>query len=209
MADEVREINEDVHRLLNSGELYDCGDADVLAYQRSCVQRLFEYNRTPETGEGIARREEMLREMLGTWSPGVCILPPVHANWGLKNVHVGSGVFINFDAKFVDDGDIFIGADTMIGPGVTIATAVHPESPRLRRRKLQLNRPVHIGENVWIASDATICPGVTIGDDAIIGAGSVVTRDIPAGAVAMGAPARVVRMAADDGGQGSPACGDR
>lgn len=184
---------EQFHELANSGEFYNYEDPEIMALQRTCCERLRLYNLTPETEEGARVRTEMLQRMLGTWAEDVCILPPVHANWGLAQVHVGRGVFINFDAKLVDDGDIFIGADTMLGPGVTIATALHPESPELRRRKVQRNLPVHIGENVWIAADVTICPGVTIGDNSIVGAGSVVVRDIPANVVAMGVPARVVR----------------
>ena len=93
----------------------------------------------------------------------------------------------------MDDTEIFIGDDTMIGPNVTIATAGHPVLPELRQEGLQYNLPVHIGKNVWIGAAAVILPGVTIGDNTVIGAGSVVTKDIPADVVAVGNPCRILR----------------
>jgi len=99
----------------------------------------------------------------------------------------------NFNLTCVDDADIHVGSHTMIGPNVTICTAAHPLSPALRSKGLQYNRPVRIGENVWIGACVTILPGVTIGDGSVIGAGSLVLRDVPPGVVAVGSPARVIR----------------
>ena len=148
---------------------------------------------------------------MGTYGDGLYIIPPVYANWGLKNVHVGKNVVFNFSCRFVDDADITIGDNTMLGPGVCISTAEHPLSPELRRNGLQYNKPVHIEDNVWIGSGAVILAGVTIGRNAVIGAGSVVTKDIPADSLALGIPAKVIRSITEeddlyyDGGREIPA----
>lgn len=124
------------------------------------------------------------------------IEPPLHANWG-SNTHLGNSVYANFNLTLVDDTDIFIGDECMIGPNVVIATAGHPIEPELRRKAAQFNIPVHIGRNVWIGAGAVILPGVHIGDNSVIGAGSVVTKDIPENSVAYGNPCRVVREISD------------
>lgn len=189
---------EQYKRVLNSGELYDCSDEGMLAYQRELVERLNQYNRTPETPEGLRQREEILREALGTYGEGLCILPPVYANWGLKNLHVGKNVFFNFNVCLVDDADIFLGDDCLVGPGCHIITAQHPVSPRLRKNQLQFNKPIHIGNNVWLGAGAVILPGVTIGDNSIVAAGSVVTRDVEADVIVAGSPARVLRRITEE-----------
>ena len=123
-----------------------------------------------------------------------CVIePPLRANWGGRHLHLGSGVYANFNLTLVDDADIYVGDRVMFGPNVTIATANHPIDPELRGRGLQYNREVRIGENAWIGAGAVIVPGVTIGKNAVIGAGSVVTRDIPENTVAVGNPCRVLR----------------
>lgn len=100
---------------------------------------------------------------------------------------------INFNCNFVDDGDIYIGDYCMIGPAVTIATAVHPISPNLRRHALQYNKPVTIGNNVWIGAGAIILPGITVGDNSIVGAGSVVTKNVDPDTIVVGNPAHSIR----------------
>lgn len=102
-------------------------------------------------------------------------------------------MYANFNLTLVDDGHIYIGDKTMIGPNVTIATAGHPILPSLREKAMQYNIDVHIGKNVWIGAGAVILPGITIGDNTVIGAGSIVTKDIPANVVAVGNPCRVMR----------------
>lgn len=185
--------------IANSGKIYDSMDDSFLDYQHHLVQKINEFNQTPETASGLREREAILRDVLGTYQDGLYIIPPIYANSGLSNVHVGKNVVINFDCRFIDDGEIFIGADTMIGPGCTFATANHPISPRLRRRRLQYNYPIHIGENVWFGAGVIVLPGVTIGNNTIIGAGSIVTRDIPENTIAVGNPAKVLRqITADD-----------
>lgn len=102
-------------------------------------------------------------------------------------------VYGNFGTTFVDDADIYVGDYVMFGPHVVVATAGHPILPSLRERAMQFNRPVRIGNNVWIGANAAVMPGVTIGDNSVIGAGSVVTKDIPANVVAVGSPCKVLR----------------
>ena len=108
-------------------------------------------------------------------------------------MHMGKNVYANFNLTLVDDGEIYIGDYTMIGPNVNIVTAGHPILPELREEVYQFNIPVRIGRNVWIGAGVTILPGVTVGDNTVIGAGSVVTKDIPADVVAVGNPCRVLR----------------
>lgn len=180
-------------KLANSGKIYDSVDEEFLNYQHQMVQQVFEFNQTPETPAGLKKREEILKNVMGTYGEGLYVIPPINANSGLTNVHVGKKVVINFNCNFVDDGDVFIGDDTMIGPNCTFATAIHPISPRLRRHKLQYNKPIHI----WLGGNATVLPGVTIGDNSIVGAGSVVTKDVPANVIVVGNPARVLRQITD------------
>lgn len=184
---------ESFKKVTKSGEIYDSVDADWIEYQHELVQRIYEFNHTPETPEGLQKREEILRQALGTYGEGLYIIPPIHANCGLANVHVGRNVVINFNCNFVDDGDIYIGDNSLIGPGVSIATSVHPVSPHLRRHVLQYNKPVRLGKNVWIGAGAVILPGITIGDNSIVGAGSVVTKDVEPDTIVAGNPARVLR----------------
>lgn len=193
-----RETDNKYHKMLNSGEIYDCMDEEFISYQHYLVQKLNDFNNTPETKDGLILREKMLKDMLGTYGENLYIIPPIRANCGLRHVHVGKNVVINFNANLVDDGDIFIGDYTMIGPNVTIATACHPISPKLRESGLQYNKPIHIGKNVWIGGAAVILPGVTIGDNSIIGAGSVVTKDIEPNCIVVGNPAKILRKITPD-----------
>lgn len=178
---------------LNSGELYDCIGEELIAYQHELVQKLNDFNRTSDTPKGLEEREHILKEIVGTYGEGLYILPPVSANFGLHNVHFGKNVTINFNVSFVDDGSIYIGDETMIGPNVSIITAQHPVSPGLRAYSLQYNKPVHIGKRVWLGAGAIILPGITVGDNSIVGAGSVVTHDVEENTIVVGNPARVLR----------------
>ena len=118
---------------------------------------------------------------------------PFYANWGGHHVHFGSNIYANFNLTLVDDGHIYVGDRVLFGPNVTVATANHPIDPTLRSRGLQYNRDVYIGENAWICVGVIIVPGVRIGKNTVIGAGSVVTKDIPDNVVAVGNPCRVMR----------------
>lgn len=174
-----------------SGELYVCEDEELLTRQRACLETMYDYNQTRPSE--TTRRAQLLREMMAEIGEGCYIEPPFYANWGGKHCHFGNNVYVNFHLTVVDDGPIYVGDNTMVGPNVTIAAAGHPVWPSLRKQAYQYNLPVHIGKNCWIGAGAIILPGVTIGDGTVIGAGSVVTKDIPPGVVAVGNPCRVLR----------------
>lgn len=120
----------------------------------------------------------------------VWIEAPFYFIYG-KNIHLGQGSFINMNCNFIDDGQIIVGKKVLFGPAVTVVTVGHPVNPQMR--EYMYTDPVVIGDNVWIGANVTVCPGVKIGENSVIGAGSVVTRDIPANCVAVGNPCRVLR----------------
>lgn len=176
-----------------SGEIYDPQNEEILAEQMKRIEKVNIFNALGASLDGINKRTELMKEMFMEIGENCYIEPPFHSNFGGSHVKLGRNVYANFNLTLVDDGLIEIGSFTMIGPNVTIATACHPISPELRRRGLQYNKNVVIGENVWIGSGAIILPGVRIGDNSIIGAGSVVTRDIPSNVIAVGNPCKVLR----------------
>ena len=176
---------------LHSGELYYPMDDTVLQEQLQYLELLYDYNQTRPLEQ--ERRAELLHRMFADIGEGCYIEPPLHANWGGRFVHFGRNVYANFGLTLTDDTHIYVGDGTMFGPNVTVAAAGHPVDPKLRAQGLQYNMPVRIGKNCWIGAGAVILPGVTIGDDTVIGTGSVVTRDIPSGVVAVGNPCRVMR----------------
>ena len=176
---------------MNADLIYNPKDWDLVEEQLSYMEKNYDYNLTRPSEED--KRQAMMREMFASVGEGCHIEPPFYANWGGKHVHLGKEVYANFHLTLVDDGEIYIGDYVMFGPNVTVATASHTLEPSLRIPKLEFNRPVRIGSNVWIGSGAVILPGVSIGDGSVIGAGSVVTRDIPAGVLAVGNPCRVLR----------------
>lgn len=176
---------------MHTGELYLPRDEEIMREQMRYQDMLCDYNLTKPSE--TVKRMEMLKEMLGDCGEDVYIEAPFYANFGGRHCHFGDKVYANYHLTCVDDTHIYIGDYTMIGPNVTIATAGHPILPELRRQVYQYNMPVHIGSNCWLGAGVIVMPGVTIGDDTVIGAGSVVTRDIPSGVVAVGNPCRVMR----------------
>lgn len=181
----------DIIEKMHSTKLYLPSDPEIANEQQKCLNRLYDFNQTRPTE--LKKREAMLKEMFAEIGDGCYIEPPFHANWGGRHVHFGNHVYANFNLTLVDDTHIYIGSHTMIGPGVIIATAGHPVLPILREQEYQYNAPIHIGSNCWLGAGVIVLPGVTIGDNTVIGAGSVVTKDIPSDAVAVGAPCRVMR----------------
>lgn len=183
-----------VEELIGSGQLYCCSiendDAEMAARRLQCKELLFDFNNTRPSQ--LQERDEILRRVFAKVGKNCYVEPPIYANWG-NHVYVGNNFYANFSLTLVDDADIFIGDDVLIAPNVVIATGAHPIDPDLRQKAYQYNLPVHIGNRVWIGAGAIILPGVTIGDDSVIGAGSVVTKDIPRGVVAVGNPCRVMR----------------
>ena len=185
------EINMNNREKMLTGDLYLPDGDDVMKDQLLCLEKLYDYNATrPLEGE---KRFKLLKEMFAEIGEDSYIEPPLRANWGGNHVHFGKRVYANFNLTLVDDSHIFVGDYTMIGPNVTIATAGHPILPELREKNYQYNMPVHIGKNCWLGAGVVVLPGVTIGDNTVIGAGSIVTKDIPANVVAVGNPCRVLR----------------
>ena len=177
--------------VLHSGELYYPLAGEITELQIQCQEKMADYNLTrPSEGE---KRARMLREMFAVFGENSVIEAPFHANWGGHFVRVGRHVYANFGLTLVDDTAITIGDYTMIGPNVTLATAGHPVLPELREQGLQYNAPIVIGRNCWLGTGVLVMPGVTIGDSTVVGAGSVVTKDLPANVVAVGNPCRVLR----------------
>ena len=177
--------------MLHSGGLYLPSDDALMAQQQRCMERLYDFNHTRPSEQ--EKRQALLREMFEEIGEACYIEPPLHANWGGRFVHFGSFVYANFNLTLVDDTHIYVGDHTMIGPNVVIATGGHPLLPALRERGMQYNMPVRIGRNCWLGAGVIVLPGVSIGDNAVIGAGSVVTRDVPANVLAVGSPCRVLR----------------
>lgn len=176
---------------LHTGALYLPGDPEIMEEQKKRLDQLYAFNATRPTEEDT--RAAMLKEMFAEIGEGCYLEPPLHANFGGKHVHFGKGIYANFNLTLVDDTHIYVGDYTMIGPNVTIATAGHPILPELRQQGYQYNMPVHIGKNCWLGAGVIVLPGITIGDNTVIGAGSVVTKDIPSNVVALGNPCRVLR----------------
>ncbi len=176
---------------LHGGVIYDPSDAEIWSDQLRCLEKMEEYNATRLSES--EKRAALLKEMFAEVGENCCVLSPFHANFGGKHVHFGKNIFANFNLTLVDDSHIYVGDHTMIAPNVTIATAGHPILPQLREKGLQYNMPVHIGKNCWLGAGVIVLPGVTIGDNTVVGAGSVVTKDLPANIVAVGNPARILR----------------
>lgn len=172
-------------------ELYQSLDEDLVNWQLQCLDRLYEFNMTRPTE--MDKREKLLKEMFAEIGEDCYIEPPFHSNFGGHHVHFGNSVYANFNLTLVDDTHIYVGDHTMFGPNVVVATAGHPIVPELRELAYQYNAPVHIGRNCWLGAGVIVLPGITIGDNSVIGAGSVVTKDIPANVVAVGNPCRVLR----------------
>jgi maltose O-acetyltransferase len=170
-----------------AGELYRADSAELMADNARTTEWLSRYN-APAI-RSADERSALLAELLGAVGEGVVIRPPFFCDYGY-NIRLGSGVFLNFNCVILDVVAVTIGDKTQIGPGVQILAADHPRDPALREVMLELGRAIHIGRNVWIGANALIMPGITIGDNAIVGAGSVVTRDVAPGATVVGNPAR-------------------
>ena len=171
-----------------SGLPYDPGDPELQADQTAAKHWMARYNAAMASSP--ADRRDLLRQRLGEVGEGAIIRPPFHCDYGY-NIRLGRGVFLNFNCVILDVCEVEIGDQTQIGPGVQILTADHPRDPAERAAGIEFGKPIVIGRNVWIGGGAIILPGLSIGDDAIIGAGSVVTRDVPEGVTAAGNPARM------------------
>ena len=182
-----------------AGTLYAPGDEDLRAMKLRAHNLNTDYNQTYE-GE-TEKREAIIRSLLGDVGEGFFFQGPIFFHYG-RHTHIGKRFFGNFNLTVQDDGEVTIGDDCNFGPNVTIVTPVHPMLPGERKalrapdgtpRHVCYARPVHIGNDCWLGANVVVCPGVTIGDGCVIGAGSVVVKDIPANSFAAGNPCRVIR----------------
>ncbi|MBO4577281.1 MAG: sugar O-acetyltransferase [Paludibacteraceae bacterium] len=173
-----------------SGELYDACDAALLEELNAVKVLCQQYNNLLPTD--FVARNTMLQQMLGQADADTFINQPFYCDYG-KHIRLGKRFFANFHLTILDEALVTIGDDCFCGPNVSIYTACHSTNPVERNSRREWAKPVSIGNSVWIGGDVTILPGVTIGDNCTIGAGSVVTRDIPANSVAAGNPARVIK----------------
>jgi len=172
-----------------AGELYRPDAPEIVADQRDTAEWLARYNAAAGSPAEVLR--QILAERIGHLGHNVAIRPPFFCDYG-TNIRLGDGAFLNFNCVILDVVTVTIGARTQIGPAVQIYAADHPRDAGTRRAGLEFGRPVHIGEDVWIGGGAIILPGIRIGDGAVVGAGSVVTRDVGAGVIVVGNPARPV-----------------
>jgi maltose O-acetyltransferase len=171
------------------GEMYDPFDPELVAARARARDLIQDLNATRES-DGDERRR-LLHELLGRGGDTVWMQPPFFCDYG-TNIELGERVYFNFNCVVLDVCRVTIGDYTLFGPGVQILTPMHPMNAELRRRE-EYGKPIDIGSDVWVGGGALILPGVRIGSRAVIGAGSVVTRDIPEGVFAAGNPCRVIR----------------
>lgn len=178
---------------MRAGELYDPFDAELVAARTRARDLCQDLNATREADQDLRRR--LTRELFGAGGDSVWMQPPFYCDYGV-NIVLGERVFFNFNCVVLDVCPVRIGNFTLFGPNVQLYTATHPLNAELRRRQ-EFAKPITIGDDVWVGGGAIVCPGVTIGSRTVIGAGSVVTRDIPPDVVAAGNPCRVMRKIAD------------
>lgn len=176
-----------------SGAPYIAEDPELQAEMDRAANRVAAFNAT--SGADHAGRDRILRELFGFVGDGAVVRPPLRCDYGYQT-SIGARTFINWGLICLDVGRVTIGEDAQIGPNVQLLTGTHPLEPEPRRAKWESSEPITIGDNVWLGGGVIVCPGVRIGENTVVGAGSVVTRDLPANVVAVGSPARVVRSIA-------------
>ena len=174
-----------------AGELYNPLDAELSEERLRARLLIKEINDTREND--TENRSRLLKKLLPNAGAGLWLQPPFYCDYGM-NIFMGENVFFNFNCVVLDVAEVTIGSRTLFGPNVQIYTATHPVNYLERAAGLEFAKPIFIGNDVWIGGSAVICPGVIIGDKTIIGAGSVVTKSIPAGVFAAGNPCKVIRQ---------------
>jgi acetyltransferase-like isoleucine patch superfamily enzyme len=173
------------------GEWYEAlGDAELIQELHQCEDLCFAYNNILPSK--AAERDELIRRILGKSGKNINVHSPFHCDFGY-NIEVGEDFFANFNLTILDENLVTFGDHVFIGPNCSFYTAIHPLDIERRNRNIEAALPIHVGSNVWFGGNVTVLPGVTIGSNTTIGAGSVVTRDIPDNVVAAGNPCRVIR----------------
>jgi maltose O-acetyltransferase len=173
-----------------AGELYNPMDKELTKERLRARVLIKELNDTSE--EQIEERASILKELIPHTGTDLCLQPPFYCDYG-SNIIIGDNVYINFNCIVLDVAPVTIGSRSFFGPNVQVYTATHPLNYKERSSGVEFAKPISIGEDVWIGGSAVICPGVSIGDRSVIGAGSVVTKDIPPDVVAVGNPCKVIR----------------
>ncbi len=177
-----------------AGHIYNACDAQLITELNLNKERIQQYNNIPATD--LQARNILLQQILGQADNDTFINQPFYCDYG-SQIRVGKRFFANFCFTVLDEAPVTIGDDCFIGPNVSIYTACHSTDPVTRNTRQEWALPVSIGNNVWIGGSVTILAGVTIGDNCTIGAGAVVIRDIPAGSIAVGNPAKVIKTIND------------
>jgi maltose O-acetyltransferase len=173
-----------------AGEEYIADDPEIVRDQQRAMRLLEMFNASPASDP--AGRRKILVELLGELGDDAEVRPPLWCDYGYQ-VRIGAGSFVNFGLVALDVAPITIGVDVQLGPNVQLLTPTHPLDPQRRRAKWEAAEPITIDDNAWLGGGVIVLPGVTIGADTVVGAGSVVTRDLPPGVLAVGNPARVLR----------------
>lgn len=173
-----------------AGEAYDASDPELVQMRGRARLLLQRFNGSRD--DQAALRQELLGELLGAGAEPPWIEPPFYCDYG-SHIRLGKKVYFNFNCVVLDVAEVRIGDQAMFGPAVQIYTATHPMDWQVRAAGLEHGRPITIGAHVWVGGGAVICPGVRIGDRTVIGAGSVVTRDVPPDVFAAGNPCRIIR----------------
>lgn len=182
---------EEIINRMHQQKIYCASDESLAREQLEALDKLFTYNQLPPSKQ--VEKQALLKEMFAEIGTDCYLETPFHANWGGKFVHLGHHVYANFNLTLVDDTTISIGNYVQLGPNVVLSAGTHPIDPDSRIKQLQYNLPITIKDNVWIGANCVVMPGVTIGENSVIGAGSIVTKDIPANVVAVGNPCRILR----------------
>lgn len=187
--DETSDARSQLERMI-AGEPYFAGDPQLQELSRRARALMARYNQS--SLEDDESQREILRELLGQVGEDVVIRPPFYCDYGTQ-IRIGARTFVNFNLVALDVASITIGEDVQIGPSVQLLTPTHPTEPEPRRAKVEAAKPIAIGDNVWLGGGVIVCPGVSIGENSVVGAGAVVTRNLPPNVVAVGNPARVIR----------------
>ena len=181
-------------QMMLSGEMYDATDPQLAAERRRARDLCKSLNESHDSEQEL--RDRIIRELFGSAGEAIWIEPPFYCDYG-SNITLGSKVFFNFNCVILDPAAVIIGSNVLFGPAVQVYTATHPISASDRRTWREFAQPVEIGSDVWVGGGAIICPGVRIGSRSVIGAGSVVTNDIPEDVFAAGSPCRPIRRLND------------
>jgi maltose O-acetyltransferase len=179
---------------MKAGDLYISDDPEITTRQQRAFRLAEDYHRA--YAQDVSAAQSIIRELIGDLAEDAHIRPPLYVDYGAQ-ISVGEGTFINFNLTALDVAPIHIGKHCQIGPSVQLLTPTHPVEAEARRDKLEAAKPIVIGDNVWLGGGAIVLAGITIGANSVVGAGAVVTHDLPANVVAVGAPARIIKTIGD------------